>query len=207
MHLTRNEAPTTWPIPRKGTKQLLVPKHNKKNGIPLLVIIRDMLKLGKTRKEVEDIMRAGKIKVNGKIVRDEKFAMLVLDIIDAGEKSYKLILENKKFRLEETKEKEKIAKIIGKKVLAKGKIQINLNDGRNFITKEKFRINDSVAVNFEGKIARKIELKENSKIIVIKGSHIGEEGKIEKLNEKNKTAEIKTSREKINLNLDSVMAV
>ena len=207
MHKTRNETPKTWPIARKGTKYIVVASHNKRAGIPLLILLRDILKIAKKRKEVERILRDGKIKVNGKIVRDEKYALLLLDILNIGEKNYKLILENRKFKFEDTKEKEKIAKIIGKKILHKGKVQINLNDGRNLIVKEKMNIGDSLAINFEGKITRKIELKENSKIIVISGSHIGEEGKVEKINREKKTAEININKKKVNLDLKRIMAI
>lgn len=207
MHLTRNEVPRTWPIPRKGTKSIVVPKNNKANGIPLLILLRDMLKIGEKRKEIEKIMREGKIKVNGKVVKDEKYALVVLDILSLGDKSYKLVLKNKKFNLEETKEKEKIVKIVGRKILKGKKVQINLGDGRNIMTSEKLNIGDSVAINFEGKIARKIELKENAKVMVISGSHIGEEGKVERIDEKNKTADIRMVKEKVNLNLNRIMAI
>jgi len=199
--------PKTWPVPRKGTKYIAVASHNKATGIPLLILLRDILKIAKKRKEVEKIIRDGKIKVNGKIARDDRFALGLLDILEVDGKSYKLVLENKKFRLEETKDKEKITKIIGKKILNKNKVQINLNDGRNIISKEKLKVGDSLAINFEGKISRIIELKENSKVIVISGSHIGEEGKVENIDRKKKTAEIKTQKEKINLDLKRVMAV
>lgn len=205
MHLKRNEVPGTWPIARKGTKFVVVPSRNKREGIPLLILIRDMLKLGKNRKEVRRILQTGKIKVNGKVARDEKFSLVLFDILSIGENNYKLGLENKKFKLQETKEKEKIAKITGKKILKGNKVQISLNDGRNLLTKEKMNIRDSLAINFEGKITRKIELKENSKVVVIKGKYIGKEGKVEKFNKKEATVLI--GKSKINLKLESIMAI
>lgn len=205
MHLTRSEVPKTWPIPRKGTHSIIVPSHNKKNGIPLLIALRDMLKVAKKRKEVENIARAGMIKVNGKIVRDEKFSLILFDILELGGKNYKLVLENKKFRLQETKDKEKISKIVGKKMLNKKIMQINLNDGRNLLIKENVNMGDSISINSEGKMTKKIELKDGAKIIVISGSHIGEEGKVEKIN--GNIATIKTEKEKVNLELKRIMAI
>lgn len=207
MHLTRNEVPKTWPIARKGTKSIVVPSHNKKNGIPVLILLRDILKVGKIRKEVEKIVREGKIKVNGRVIKDDKFALVFWDILSVGEKNYKLVLENKKFKLQETKDKEKIIKIVGKKIMPKGAVQINLQDGRNILSKEKMDINDSLVINFEGKIVKKIGLKENSRIVVISGSHIGEEGKIEKINEDKREATVLIKKEEVNLNLERVMAI
>jgi len=205
MHQKRNEVPRTWPIARKGTKQVVVPKHNKRNGIPLLIVLRDILKIAKKRKEVERIIREGRIKVNGKAAKDDRFAMLFMDILSVGDKSYKLVFENKKFKLQDTREKEKIVKVVGKRVLNKNKIQVNLSDGRNMQVKDKLKIGESLAVDFDGKILRKIELKEGAKIVVMSGSHLGEEGKVEKIADK--TAIISIGKEKVNLNLKSIMAV
>lgn len=207
MHLKRSLAPKSWPIPRKGTKYIIVPSHNKRKGIPILVILRDMLKIARNRKEVKKILNGKKAKVNGKLVRDEKFPLVLFDILEIAGKSYKLILENKKFRLEETKDKEKIVKIIGKKILSGKKMQINLNDGRNYIVKENYKVNDSLVINFEGKIVKKRELKDGAKVVIISGKHIGEEGKIERIDE-NKIALIKLKEtNKINLSLDRIMAM
>jgi len=205
MHQTRNEVPRTWPIARKGTKYIVVASHNKKEGIPLLFVLRDMLKVVKNRKELKKVLHERKIKVNGKKIREEKYALTLFDIIELGEKSYKLILKNKKFMLQETKDKEKTVKVIGKKALKGNILQINLSDGRNLVSKEKLRVGDSLVLNFEGKIIKKLELKENAKIIVTGGSHLGEEGKIEKL-EKNK-AIISIEKEEINLDLKKIMAI
>ncbi len=207
MHLKRSLAPKSWPIPRKGTKYIIMPSHNKRKGIPILVILRDMLKIARNRKEVKKILNGKKAKVNGKLVRDEKFPLVLFDILELAGKSYKLILENKKFGLEETKDKEKIVKIIGKKILSGKKMQINLNDGRNYIVKENYKVNDSLVINFEGKIVKKLELKDGAKVVIISGKHIGEEGKIERIDE-NKIALIKLKEtNKINLSFDRIMAI
>lgn len=200
MHLKRNQAPKSWPIPRKGTKFLV---RNRKNGIPVLLLIRDVIKKAKNRNEVKEIIHDKKVKVNGKVIRDEKFTLSLFDILELGDNKFKVVLKNKKLGLEETKEQEKISKIINKKILAGNKVQINLNDGRNFISNEKFRIGDSVILS-EGK-TKKLELKEGAKIVVINGKHRGEEGKIEKIEGGNASISLKES--KTNLKLNDIMAI
>jgi small subunit ribosomal protein S4e len=200
MHLKRNQAPRSWPIPRKGTKFLV---RNRKNGISVLLLIRDVMKKAKSRDEVKEIIHDKKVKVNGKIIRDEKFTLSLFDILELGDSKFKVVLKNKKFGLEETKEHEKISKIINKKILAGNKVQINLNDGRNFISNEKFRIGDSVML-CDGKI-KKLELKEGAKIVVINGKYIGKEGQIEKIDGKN--ANISLKEGKTNLKLNDIMAI
>lgn len=208
MHQTRNEVLKAWPIPRKGTRFVVVPEHNKKDGIPILIILRDILELAKTRTEVKRILRSEKIKVNGKVIKEEKFPLSLLDIISVENKSYKIILKNLKFELEETKEHAKISKIIDKKILGKGKVQINLGDGRNFISKDKLSVGDSVVFDFnEKKISKILPLKQGSSVIVISGSHRGEDGKIEKIDEEKKEAEVHLGKKKVNLKLNSLMAI
>jgi len=53
MHLKRQKIPNSWPIERKGTKYIVRPSNGIKNSIPLLILMRDMLKIATTRKEVK----------------------------------------------------------------------------------------------------------------------------------------------------------
>ncbi len=208
MHRTRNELSSLWPIPRKGTRFIVVASHNNEKGIPVLIVLREIMKAGKTKREVKRIISQEKVKINGKVIKDEKCPLMLFDVLELEEKKYKIVLKNKKFSLEETKAKEKVSKVIGKKILRDGKVQINLNDGRNFLSKEKISVGDSVVYNFVDKKVEKIlPLKDNSDIIVIGGSHIGEEGKIEKINEEDSSAEVKLRKEKLNLDLERLMAI
>lgn len=208
MHQKRNLAPKSWPIPRKGTKFTVLNMHNKTKGVPSLIVLREMLKVAKNRTEAKKIIHDRKVSINEKQIKDEKFPLMLFDIFSVDDKSYRLILENKKFKLEETKEKGKTYKIIGKRMLSDKKIQINLNDGRNFLSNEKLKVGDSVAVDFKtGKIARIIPLKNTSEIIVIEGKKIGSYGKIGKINEENNTAEVAFGKEKVNLKLNNIMAI
>lgn len=208
MYLRRSSAPKTWPIPRKGKKYLVVPSHSKKSAIPLLIVLRDVLRSVKNRGEAKQIIHLKKVKINNKIVKDEKQALLIFDKLEVGEEIYQIMInENKKFEARKVKNLDKkTAKIIGKKVMKKGKVQANLNDGRNFIVKENLKIGDSAVIDLaENKIEKIIPLRENTEVFVIGGKHLGKQGKIEKIT--GELAEVKTAREKINVNLKNLMAV
>ena len=56
MHLKRQKIPKNWPIKRKGTKYLVRPNSNLTKGIPILIILRDMLKVAQNRREVKRII-------------------------------------------------------------------------------------------------------------------------------------------------------
>lgn len=187
MHIKRNKMPMTWPLPRKGKKEkfLAVPSHAFNEGISILFVLRDLLGVVKTRKEARYITSQKLVKVNNKIRIDENFPVRVLDIVSLGNENlnYRLEIVNKKFKLKECSEKEagiKIVKISGKKVFGKNKIQMNLDDGQNFLTKEKFSVGDSAIINTrENKIEKVISLKKGVTVEIILGKHAGKRGKLE----------------------------
>ena len=206
MHLKRKASPKIWPVHKKGTKYIVVPNEK---GLPLLVAIRDMLKVAQDKKEVKKIIHESQVHVNGNIVKDEKYALKLFDVLKLQNKNYRLTFLNKKYSLYEIPEKEsktKIVKIIGKKIMKGKKMQANLSDGRNYILAKECKMGDSALVNLaEKKIEHFIPLKEKSKVFVSSGKHIGKTGIVEKIH--NNLAEIKTDSEKINVNLESLIAL
>ena len=69
MHLKRQEMQKEWPLSRKGNKYV---KKTGKGTVPLIVIMRDMLKIARTKKEIKKIIHEKKVKINEKIAIDEK---------------------------------------------------------------------------------------------------------------------------------------
>jgi small subunit ribosomal protein S4e len=209
MHLKRSKADKKWPIPRKGTKFVVANIGNPERSIPLLVALRDMLKIGQNRKEVESILNKGEIVVNGKIRRDEKFSMQIYDILkikSSGKIFMLAINKHQRFDLVEVKKDEKISKIIGKKKLKGNKTQISLIGGENFIVKENLKIGDSAVINFAKKsIDKVIPLKQGSEVGIICGSYIGQTGKITEI--KDKVAEVSIKDKKLNIELKNLIAI
>jgi small subunit ribosomal protein S4e len=192
-HLKRSSIERSWPLPKKGTKYLLKAHPGKKAEIsmPLGIMIRDVMKIAGTRKEVKSMLHSKEVSVDGKIITEEKFPVGIFDImcIKKLNKNFMITLnENGKIGLDEISDKEtgqKICKVIGKKVLKKGISQINCIDGRNFISKEKLSTNDSVIIDLkESKISKVLPLKAGAEILITGGEHIGEKGKIIEKNEK-----------------------
>jgi len=205
MHLKRISSPKTWPIPRKGTKYLVVPSEK---GIPLIVMIRDVMKFAQNKKEIKRMLHEGMVTVNGLLVKEISYALKLFDILKLKKQCYRITIKNKKFMPEEISEKEagtKIAKVIGRKILKGKKVQINLDDGRNYLVKDNFKIGDSALIDFKSGIKKIIPLKEKTKIMVKSGKHMGKQGVIEKIGEQ--LAEIKLDGEKINVNLESLIAL
>ena len=176
-HKTRTELPKQWPLPRSGSAYFAVGSHETNKGIPLIIVLRNILKLVKTRREARFMILNGNIKVNQKIRKNEKFPICLFDTLNIEKigKNYVLGLKGKKFQFEEISAKEscsKIVKIIGKRKIGDKKVQINLIDGKNFLTTEKFCFGDSAVVNLkENKIEKIIPLKEGVKVKFICGKH------------------------------------
>jgi ribosomal protein S4E len=60
MHLKRNKVPKLWGLRRKGTKYVVRSSHDLKSGVPVLVILRDILKLTKTREDAKEKTNSNK---------------------------------------------------------------------------------------------------------------------------------------------------
>lgn len=191
MHLNRKNIGNFWPIRRKGTKYIAVSTHDKYESIPLLVVMRDILHLVQNKKELKKLIFEKQIIINHKEIRETNFPLLLFDILSLPvmKKNYKAILnEHKKMIFKEVNEKEtetKVLKVIGKKILAGNKVQVNLLHGRNAFIKEKVQVDDSVIYNLKkGIIEKVIKMEKGNHAYVLKGKHAGAEGKIESLIER-----------------------
>jgi len=187
MHKTRSELPVNWPLPRKGTKYFVGSSHSPNEGIPLQIVLRDILKVGATRKEIRFMLLNKEISVNGKIRINKKFPVKLFDVLTIQKlgKSYRLETAGKKLKFTEISGKDvnkKVVKIIGKILISKNTFQMNLEDGSNFIVKEKFNTGSSVVLSLkENKIEKMLELKEGAKVFIVSGKHSGKEGKVKEV--------------------------
>ena len=187
-HIKKTVMPKTWPVPRKGKRKrfVAVPSHSTSKGISLLFLLRDVLEIAGTRKEVRYMTHSGMVKINNRIRHDENFPVNVLDVVnltaDGESKFYRLEIVNKKFGLTEIDAKDadsKVVKIVGKKVLDGGKVQMNLRDGQNFLSSVKFSVGDSVVLDTKkNKISKVLSLKKGAKVEIIAGKHAGENGEL-----------------------------
>jgi len=182
MHLKRNKAAKKLPIPRKGTTFVARASSHIKNSVPVLIALRDMLKLARNAREVKKMINQKLIKINGRTVKDVRESIKLYNILQA-DKAYVLTLSStKKFYLEETKDKEKrLCKVTGKTRTKNNKIQLNLHDGSNVLSDDKINIDDSLYLDLSGKIKENIPLEKGKDIIVLFGRYMGYKGKIKSI--------------------------
>lgn len=181
MHLNRAEVSTRIPIPRKGTKYIARAASHSRQGIPVVVAVRDMLNLAKTTSELKFMVANKLLKLNGREVRDYKEGIRLMNILEADKKYKLIVMQTGRFAFEETKDETRIGKIIGKKILSKNRVQLNLHDGTNIISKEKAKIGDSVRIDFSNKIKDVLPLEKGKNVFVISGRSAGNKGKIKEV--------------------------
>ena len=182
MHQSRLEAPIRLPIKRKGTKYLARALSHNQSSVPVVIGLRDMLKLAKTSAEVKSMIHRKLIRINGSLISESNTSIKLFNILEA-DKHYLLSLSpNGKFILEESKEnKVRLCKVIGKTLIGKGKIQLNLHDGSNVISKDKIAIGDSVYLDMDGKIVKHKALDKGAHVLVISGKYAGTNAKVDSL--------------------------
>ena len=207
MYMKRQTTKKSWPIPRKGTKYVVVASHHKNNAIPLLVVLRDILKIVRNEKETRNILNSGKISINGKIRKNKKFPVLPFDILSLEDKNYQLVFSDKgKFEVKETQEKNKTYKVTGKKILKNKRIQLNLIHGENIILNENKKINvgDSVIIK-DKKITEILPFERGKNAIILAGKNIGKKGKIESI--ENQMVVVAAENKKINVPIKNILIV
>ena len=189
MHLKRLLAPKFWKVERKKTTWVVSPSpgpHPKFECIPLLVIIRDILKLAETGKEAKKIIKRGDVLVDGRPRRDHAFPAGLMDVVSIPKigKSFRIVPSKKGLEIVEVKDGGvKICRINGKSCV-KGEIfQLHLHDGRNILTREKiFKTGDSLLIEIPSqKILRHLKLEEGSLVIVIRGRNRGKVGRVKRI--------------------------
>lgn len=190
--LKRIAAPKWWPIERKTKKFVIAPRgpYLRELSLPLLVFIRDVLKITESEVEASNIIKKGEVLVDGRKRKDPKFGLGLFNNIEIPsiKKAYRVIPKNGLSFIEipEKEARLKICKIINKKSLKGNKNQINLNDGRNILTNEKYSTYDSLLIEVpEQKILDHVKFAENSLCMIFKGKNAGKIGKIKAI-EKNR---------------------
>jgi len=187
-HQKRLSMPKTWNIQRKTHKWAVKASpgpHSGLKSIPLLLVIRDIMKLANSSREAKKILHDGNILVDGVVRRDYKFPVGVFDVITIPkiDLSYRVFLDAKqRLSLRKISDPEvKLCRINDKTILKGGNTQLNLHDGSNIVSDEySYQTSDSVILTLpERKVVKHLTYKPGSLALVIGGAHSGELATIE----------------------------
>lgn len=185
-HLKSLAAPKTWEIKRKNNVFTTRPNPGRslELSMPVNLILRDMLHYAHNTKEVKKILNSRKILVNGKVVKDFKFPVGIMDNIEVPELKQVFLFyigPKGKFITKLVKTKIETYKIIGKTLLKNNKLQINCLNGKNIIVDNgSYKIGDSIILD-KNKIKKHLKLEEGAFVYLYGGRYIGCVGVLEKM--------------------------
>ena len=188
--LKRAASPPIWRIHRKGGR--FVPKpspgpHGKSQGMPLLMIVRDVLKIAKNSKEAESIIKSGEILVDGRIRVDPRVPVGLMDVVEIPVigKSYRMVPSKASpltlLGIPNDEKAKKLCEVKSKKSEKGGKFQCGFNDGRSILVNGEvnLKVGDSSLIEIPSQsIVRNFGLKIDSLVIITGGQSRGMIGKV-----------------------------
>ncbi|QPV63257.1 30S ribosomal protein S4e [Halosimplex litoreum] len=189
-HQKRLSVPNSWPIERKTetfTVKADAGPHGEA-GVPLLIVLRDVLGYADTRKEARYALDQDSVLINGKAVSDEERPVGMFDILAFVERDeYYRVFPGDGGRLALTPIDAEAAdsalgKIVNKQHVPGGDVQLTLHDGQTLVVDEgdPYDGGDSVVVsNDDGEIVAHFEYEEGALVTAVDGAHAGEVGTVE----------------------------
>lgn len=178
---------------RKSVKWLLAPNpgpHKRDESISAGVLMRDVLCKARDMREVKKILNSNAFVVDGKKVKDEKYAIGLMDIValPSENKAYRMSLSGPSLVPREVKGAQagrKYLKAVGKHTVKGRKTNITFHDGRNYLGDNHIRTGDTCVFSVpEFKLVSHIKLSPGVQCLVMEGKHIGETAKLEKIIER-----------------------
>lgn len=189
-HQKRVTIPMSWPIARKIKKWVAKSSpgpHSSQESIPLVTVIRDILKLVDNAREAKRVLYEGKVLVDGKVQKDYKLPVGIFDVISIPllDQQYRLLKDARGMfylSLLEPGKVRKLARVENKTILKGKKQQLNLSDGSNKLDEGEFKVGDSLVLSIpEKNIEDRIEFKVGNLAMVVGGKHAGQTGKIKEI--------------------------
>ena len=205
MHLKRQQATKKLPIPRKGSTYVARALAYHNNSVPVVIAVRDMLKLARTTAEVKKMIHQKLLKINGRIVKEFRQPICLFHIFEADKPYTLTLLPTGKFTFSPSSSSSRLVKVTNKKLLSHNTIQINLHDGSNLISKDKINVGDSLYIDFKGKIQKHVPLEKSREVFIMGGKYIGKKGKIQAVECKQVTLHIEGKKEPVNLHEQEVI--
>ncbi|MFB6311343.1 MAG: 30S ribosomal protein S4e [Salinirussus sp.] len=191
-HQKRLSVPESWPVERKTEKFTVkadAGPHGEA-GVPLLIVLRDVLGYVDSRKEARYALNQGSVSINGDRITDEERPVGMFDILAFEEREeFYRIFPGDGGRLALTpidaeSAGSKLGKIVGKQHVAGGKIQLTLHDGETLLVEDEdaYDTGDSIVVdNDDGSVVAHFVAEEGALVTAVDGAHAGEIGTIDEI--------------------------
>ena len=182
-HLNRMASPRYMRVDKKMSKYIAKPmlgRHTLQSSVALVTVLKESIGVGSSTYEMKKAIKEGKIKVNGNVVKDERLAIGLEDIVEIvpSNEVYRIGIDNKgRINAEKTDNKAQTLKIVGKYIYKGGKLMLRLHDGTSIAAIKDADVNDSVKLN-NRKVEKVVKLEKGAQCLIIRGIHSAETGSI-----------------------------
>lgn len=188
-HLKRIRAPKSWMMNKLGGVFTVRPSegpHRLRESMPLTVVLRDKLRLARTGREVDLILKQkeGLVRIDGKVRRNPKYPVGLMDVVSLPKvgASYRILYDVKgRFVLESLSRKEaqfKLCRIQKKAVGANSVTYLVTHDGRTLRFADKdIKIHDTIRYNVEtGEVGERYNMAVGNLAYIFNGTNRGRVG-------------------------------
>ena len=190
-HQKRLSVPNSWPVERKEqtyTVKAGAGPHGE-DGVPLLIILRDVLGYVDSKKEARYALEQDSILVNGKALSDEQRPIGMFDILAFVEREeYYRVFPDEGGRLALTEidadaADSRLGKVVKKQQVAGGDTQLTLHDGTTLLADDDtITQNDSIVVSNDDKsVVAHFSYEEGALVTAVDGEHAGEIGTVDEI--------------------------
>ncbi|ELY66109.1 30S ribosomal protein S4e [Natronococcus jeotgali] len=189
-HQKRLSVPKSWPVERKTdvfTVKADAGPHGE-DGVPLVVLLRDVLGYVDSKKEARYALSEDSILVNGEPINDEQRPIGMFDIVAfPGREEYYRVFPDEGGRLALTEidaeaADSRLGKIENKQQVSGGDTQLTLHDGTNVVVDEEYSTNDSIVVDNDDKsIVAHFPYEEGALVTAVRGNHGGKIGEVSEI--------------------------
>lgn len=191
-HLKRIAAPKTWNIERKESRFIMRPlpgPHALKQGMPLSLLLREVVKVAKTTKEAKQIINIKDVFVDKRKRTEEKFPVGLMDIVEFPqlEAQYRVLLDRKgQLNAVPASEKESTLKLarVEDKIRSKGgRTTVRLSGGRTLtVDKDSYKVGDSLLITLpDQNVQEHFKLENGALVLLIGGKRAGKTAQVEEI--------------------------
>jgi small subunit ribosomal protein S4e len=183
-------------IGRKAHRYLNKPdagRHAAAGSMSILLLLRDYLKIVRQRREAKKVLSAGGVMVDGIARKHEGFPIGLMDIVSIPKMKayYRISIIKGKLEpvvISEAEAKVKLCKVVGKKIIKGGKVQLAFHDGRTHVIEreeDQFSLGDTVKFEMPAqKMAGFLKLEKGARCYVHAGRHAGQIAVLQELLER-----------------------
>jgi small subunit ribosomal protein S4e len=190
-HQKRLSVPKSWPVERKTatfTVKADAGPHGEA-GVPLLILLRDVLGYVDSRKEARYALGRNAVLVNGHPISDEGRPIGMFDIVAFTEREeFYRVFPDEGGRLALTPidadaADSKLGRVVGKTQVPGGAFQLTMHDGQTIQVEDgSYRPNDSLVLDNEtAEVVAHFPYEEGALVTAVDGAHAGEIGEIEEI--------------------------